>query len=48
MGDGVLGGSNQIFPGAKKARTSQDPTGVSLAKIPLKDEEEPGKTISIG
>jgi hypothetical protein len=49
MGDEELGGdSNQKVPDARKARASQDPTGVTLAEIPHKGEGEPVETISRG
>jgi hypothetical protein len=35
------GGSNQKVPDARKARGSQDPTGMTLAEIPNKGEREP-------
>ena len=35
------GGSNQKVPDARKARASQDPTGMTLAEVPHKGEEEP-------
>jgi hypothetical protein len=47
MGDGEPG-SNQKVPDARKARASQDPTGMTLAEITHKGEEEPVKTISRG
>jgi hypothetical protein len=48
MGDGELGGSHQKVPDARKARDSQDPTGMTLAEIPNKEEKEPVETISRG
>ena len=42
------GGSNQKVPDARKARASQDPTGMTLAEIPHKGEGEPVETISRG
>ena len=47
MGDGEPG-SNQKVPDARKARGSQDPTGMTLAEIPNKGEREPVETISRG
>jgi hypothetical protein len=41
-------GTNQKGPDAKKARASQDLTGITLTKIPHKGEGEPVKTISRG
>ena len=41
MGDGKLGGSHQKSPDARDPRGSQDPTGMTLAKIPNKGEREP-------
>jgi hypothetical protein len=40
------GGSNQKVSDARKARASQDPTGMTLAEIPQKWEGEPVETIS--
>ena len=45
IGDGKLGGSNQEVPDARKARASQDPTGMTLAEIPNKGERETIETI---
>ena len=42
------GGSHQKVPNAREARGSQDPTGLTLAKIPNKGEIEPVETISSG
>jgi hypothetical protein len=41
-------GQNQKVPDARKARASQDPTGMILAEIPHKREGEPFETISRG
>ena len=41
-------GSHQQVPGTRKARVSQDPTGMILAEIPNKGEKEPVETISRG
>jgi hypothetical protein len=41
-------GSNQKVPDARKARASQDPTGLILAEIPHKEEGESVETISRG
>jgi hypothetical protein len=46
-GEWGTGGSNQKVPDARKARASQDPTGMTLAKIPYKGEGEPVETISM-
>jgi hypothetical protein len=46
MGDGELGGSNQKVPDARKARASQNPTGMMLAETPHKGEGEPAETIA--
>jgi hypothetical protein len=48
MGNGELGGSHKQVPDARKARGSQDPTGMRLAEMPNKGEGEPVKTISRG
>jgi hypothetical protein len=40
------GGSHQQFQHARKARVSQDPTGMSLAEMPNEGEGEPVHTIS--
>jgi hypothetical protein len=42
------GGSNQKVPDARKARASQNPTGMTLAEIPHKGEGEHVETISRG
>jgi hypothetical protein len=42
------GDSHQQFPDARKARGSQDPTGIRLAEMPNKGEGEPEETISRG
>jgi hypothetical protein len=42
------GVSNQKVSDTRKARASQDPTGMILDEIPHKGEGEPVKTISIG
>jgi hypothetical protein len=43
------GGSSQKILGARKARGSQDPvSGMTLAEIPHRREEEPVETISRG
>jgi hypothetical protein len=47
-GECGTGGSNQKVPDARKARASQDPMGITLAKITHKGEVEPVKTISRG
>ena len=41
-------GSNQKVPDARKARASQDPTGMTLAEVPQKGEGKPAETISRG
>jgi hypothetical protein len=46
--DGELWGSHQKVPDARKARGSQDPTGMTLVEIPNKGEREPVETISRG
>ena len=46
MGDRELEGSHQKVPDARKARGSQDPTGMTLAEIPNKGEGEPEEIIS--
>ena len=43
-----IGSSHQQVPDARKARGSQDPTGMTLAEIPNKGEIEPVETISSG
>jgi hypothetical protein len=40
------GGSHQQVSDARKARGSQDPTGMTLAEIPNKCEKEPVENIS--
>ena len=42
------GGRHQQVPDARKARSSQDLTGVTLAEIPNKGEGEPVETITRG
>jgi hypothetical protein len=42
------GDSNQKVPDARKARASQDPTGMTLAEVPQKGEGKPAETISRG
>ena len=46
MGDVELGGNHQKIPDARKARGSQDPTGMTLGEIPIKGEREPADTIT--
>ena len=41
-------GSNQKVPDVRKARASQDPTGMTLAEIPLKGEGEAVETLFRG
>jgi hypothetical protein len=41
-------GSNQKVPDGRKARASQDPTGMLLDEIPHKGDGEPVETISRG
>jgi hypothetical protein len=48
MGYWGTGGSNHKVPDARKARTSQDPPGKTLPKIPNKGEGESVQTISRG
>jgi hypothetical protein len=48
VGDGELGVATRKVPDAKKARGSQDPTGMALAEIPNKGERQPVETISRG
>jgi hypothetical protein len=48
MGGWELGSSNKKVPFARKARASQDPTGMTLAEIFHKVEGEPDETISRG
>jgi hypothetical protein len=48
MGNGELWDSHQQDPDARKARGSQDTTGVRLAERPNKGEGEPVETISRG
>ena len=48
MGDGELEGRNQKVLYARKASTSKDPKGMTLAEIPHKGEREPVETISSG
>ena len=45
MGDGETEGSNQKVPDDRKAKSSQDPTGMTFVEI---QEEEPVDTISRG
>jgi hypothetical protein len=45
MGGGA-GGSHQQVPDVRKARSSQDLTGVRLAEMPNKGDGEPLETIS--
>jgi hypothetical protein len=47
MGDRELGVATRV-PDARKARASQDPTGMTLAEIPNKEEGESIKTIARG
>ena len=42
------GGSHQQVPDARKARGSQDPTGMRLAEMPNKGEGEPVEILSKG
>jgi hypothetical protein len=42
------GDCNQKDPDTRKARASQDPTGMTLSEIPHKEEGEPVKAISRG
>jgi hypothetical protein len=41
-------GSNQKVSDARKARSSQDPTGMTSAEIPHRGKREPVETISRG
>jgi hypothetical protein len=45
---GKLRVSYQKVPDARTAKGTQDPTGMTLAKIPIKGEREPVETISRG
>ena len=46
MGDGEQGVATRQSQIPRKARGSQDPTGMTLAEIPNKVEREPVETIS--
>ena len=48
MRDEQVGISNDKMPGARKARDSQDLTGMRLAEMPNKGEAEPVENISRG
>ena len=48
IGAGKNGDSNQKVPDARKARSSQDPVGVTLVEIPNKRKREPVENISSG
>jgi hypothetical protein len=48
MGEWETGGSNQKVPDARKVRTSQGPSGMTLAEIPNKGEGEPIEILSRG
>jgi hypothetical protein len=47
-GECRTGGSNQKVPDARKANDSQDPKGMTLARIPNKGEREHVETIYRG
>jgi hypothetical protein len=42
-GEWGIGGSNQKIPDARKAKASQDPTGMTLADIPHKGRQNPSR-----
>jgi hypothetical protein len=46
MGDGELGVATQKVPDARKARDSQDTTGMTLVEMPNKGKRELVETIS--
>jgi hypothetical protein len=46
VGDGELEVATRKSQMLRKARGSQDPTGMTLARIPKKGEREPVETIS--